>query len=343
MFFMNTPRKPTQADIARLAGLTRVTVNRALTNNPDVAPETRRRVREIADRIGYRPHIGARAMREGRYGSVSLVVGATFNIAYLPPSMLTGVQQGAAQNDYKLSVDVLDYDAPPDDNQVADILRVMATDGLVIDDFNRLPNVFGTLLKRHNIPAVWLNRYEKTDCVCPDDIQGAAWATSDVLKRGHTRVAYANIGMSGHFSMAHRWMGYSDTMTDAGLKPVRLQLGHEQDEIDAQFIELMHHRDAPTAFVTYEGKEAEALYIAACKNNISVPRDLSIVALSAGGVICGCTRITTYAIPFKEVGSAGVDMLMKKIANPVQTFPLEVYPYSFLSSGNTLVPPPQAS
>lgn len=48
-------RRPTQKDVARKAGVTQAAVSLALSNHPSIAPETRRKIRKIADAMGYKP------------------------------------------------------------------------------------------------------------------------------------------------------------------------------------------------------------------------------------------------------------------------------------------------
>lgn len=56
------------------------------------------RVREIAGRVWYRPHVQARAIREGRYGCITLAAPSAFHVTYLPGSMLRGVYRGSKED-----------------------------------------------------------------------------------------------------------------------------------------------------------------------------------------------------------------------------------------------------
>ncbi|MFJ4499781.1 LacI family DNA-binding transcriptional regulator [Streptomyces sp. NPDC088864] len=68
---------PTSADVARLAGVSRATVSYVLNNNTQVriSDQTRRRVREAADELGYVPHAAARTLRAGHSRMVLLPTG----------------------------------------------------------------------------------------------------------------------------------------------------------------------------------------------------------------------------------------------------------------------------
>lgn len=66
-------RRPTLKTIARLCGLGVPTVSRALNDSPEIAVETRRRIRQIADEIGYVPDPAGQRLRTGRTQVISLV------------------------------------------------------------------------------------------------------------------------------------------------------------------------------------------------------------------------------------------------------------------------------
>src|SRR4249919_791376 len=61
-------------DVARAAGVSITTVSHALNDKPGVSEGTRRRVREVADQLGYRPDPRGRHLASGRTGLVALTV-----------------------------------------------------------------------------------------------------------------------------------------------------------------------------------------------------------------------------------------------------------------------------
>ena len=63
-------RRPTIADIARRAGVTKAAVSFALNNQPGVSQSTRERILEIAREIGWQPNSAARALSDGDRKSV---------------------------------------------------------------------------------------------------------------------------------------------------------------------------------------------------------------------------------------------------------------------------------
>ncbi len=334
--------RPTQDDVARLAGITRVTVNRALVDHPAVSAATKARVREIAERIGYRTHMGARAIREGRYGCITLAVGNAFHATYLPSTMLTGVYAGAAQHGYKLSLNILSYQAATDgtdDQHIEDVLSAFATDGLVIDHSSTLPPPLYPLVQRHRIPAIWLNHRDNVDCVAPDDAHGAAWATRTLLEHGHTRIAFIAPERDAHHSVTYRWLGFNEAMQAAGCAPQRIALPAGAAHAQRHLAGLLRRPGAPTAFLAYERHEAEVLLLALTACKLCIPRDRSLAVISSQHLLCGGIDITTFVIPFDSAGHRCVDLLVQKIADPAQSFPLTLEPYQHASPITSIARP----
>ena len=67
-------KRPTISDIAKAAGVSTGAVSYALNNRPGVSEPTRRRIMDIADRLGWVPSSAARSLSDGRANAIGLVV-----------------------------------------------------------------------------------------------------------------------------------------------------------------------------------------------------------------------------------------------------------------------------
>ena len=88
----------TSRDVARLAGVSQMTVSRVLQDNGKVAPQTRERVLAAMREAGYRPHAAARTMRTRRTATVGVVVADITNPVYF--GMIRGAERTAAHAGY---------------------------------------------------------------------------------------------------------------------------------------------------------------------------------------------------------------------------------------------------
>ena len=119
---------PTMADLARLAGLSKITVSRALGDSPLVNPETRERIRELAQKHGYKFNISARNLRLRHSHTVAVIVemkpssDRTMFDPY-PLGLLGGISQELTAAGYSVLLTT---------RQGAAAAAVQAADGLIL-------------------------------------------------------------------------------------------------------------------------------------------------------------------------------------------------------------------
>src|SRR4051812_34040610 len=98
-------RRPTIADVARLAGVSSAAVSFAVNDRPGVSPETRERILEAARELGWRPSASARALTEARTRAIGLVLARDPELLELDAffvRFLSGIERTLAAADYAL-------------------------------------------------------------------------------------------------------------------------------------------------------------------------------------------------------------------------------------------------
>lgn len=338
----------TLKQIADESRLSLMTVSCVLNGKGDLfRAETCAKVRQTADRLGYRRNSLAKAMRQGRFNSVALVLSDTFYKSALSQDYLSGIQAVLQQRDQHLIIAQLPDEKLIDDSFLPKILRESMSDGLLIHYVQDIPRQMVELLERHHVPAVWTNLRRETDCVHPDDRGASRMVTEHLLALGHRRIAYVdgthvfdpNHARQDHYSAADRYQGYCQAMQQAGRQPQLLsdrvnQPAWRQAE---RMKEWLAAADRPTALVTYGSREAAAAVLAAAWLGLWVPKDLSIVTFMSSPLDVG-RPITTALIPEREVGSQATRMLLEKIAEPAQLFPARAVEFT-MSAAVSSVPP----
>jgi LacI family transcriptional regulator len=96
--------KPTLKTISRLSGLAVPTVSRALNDAPDIGAETKKRIRRIADEIGYVPNRAGVRLRTGRTNVISLVISTEHDIMNQTARLLTAIAGKLRGTRYHLNV-----------------------------------------------------------------------------------------------------------------------------------------------------------------------------------------------------------------------------------------------
>ncbi|WP_218975251.1 LacI family DNA-binding transcriptional regulator [Miniimonas arenae] len=209
----------TMSDVARVAGVSVMTVSNVVNGRPRVSAETRLRVLEVVADLGYEVNLTAKRLRAGRTGTVALVV-PRFDHPYFgelagrfatllgEKGLHLAVEQSGASREGELSAvshaRLHMYDGV--------ILSVV---GLHYDDVDRL---------RTDLPIVLLGEQvvpERFDHVMMANVEGARLATAHLLERGSRRVAMAGGTPSGPSTGASelRSEGWRAAHRDAGLEP----------------------------------------------------------------------------------------------------------------------------
>lgn len=328
--------------IAEELGLHVRTVQRALAGQVrDTRPTVlarARRIRELGEKLGYRPNAAARATATGRFQAVSLVV--KVDQVFLPTSLIEGAARELAAHDLNLVLTELPAQRLVSQGFVPKILRELSVDGLLIGHVPPARDQVWRLLQEHTIPTVWINDKLQADCVFPDDLRAGQEATRQLIELGHRQITYVTIDPprteEKHFSHRDRQAGYGKAMRQAKLpadvlaieSPYNSLLGGADDpRIDA-FRTLLRRADRPTAVVAYETTAAGPLLAAALSLGLRLPQDLSVVTFHASAVTEFALPLRCWRIPMGEVAVQAVQMLMDKINGQVEAKPPRAVPYS---------------
>lgn len=274
----------TLKDIADQLGLSPATVSRALNDFPEVSEKTRKRVREMAEQMGYRANRSAQRLVTGRSGMVGMIVKTSVDLradqTFL--EILVGLSAALAARDTDL---VLAVDQGRD--PVKAYRRMLDRD--LLDGFilnAPAPNdprvVF---LRERGIPFVVHGR-DRLDADYPfftiDNFALAAESVQLLTALGHKRIAYLN-GAEGYSYATRRRDGFLAAMAEAGLPVVEGALTHDTPSEAAGYRQalalLAGQRGAPpTAIICSSMLLAEGVMHAVRDRGLSVPRDVSIMA-----------------------------------------------------------------
>jgi LacI family transcriptional regulator len=212
---------PTLAEVARLAGVSIGTASKALSGRGQLRPETRRRVREAAAVLGFRPNPYARGPASGRTYTVGLVTDDRFGRFSIPVMLGAEDALGAGQM-AMLFCDT--RDDPIRERHYVSMLVGRRVDGLIVT--GRVTDVRPPLDVPAPIPVVYAmvrSANPDDDCVSYDDEGGGRLAVEHLLAMGRRVIAHVT-GPRHHHSASARLLGWERALADAGLAPVRPDL-----------------------------------------------------------------------------------------------------------------------
>lgn len=305
------------------------------------------KIRAVAKELGYRPHAGARAMAQGAFNCIGLLLSTGRYRSSLPNSLLDGIEGALAQQDKHLLVARLPDERLTDDRFVPKALRELMCDGLLINYHAAIPQRMIDLIEQYELPSIWINVDRDSDSVRPDDAGAGREATERLLGAGHRNIVYldANWDRSEaagtlHYSRRARFDGHCAALREAGLSAHRLADRNEGPACYQQRLHaLLTAPQAPTAVVCYSGDEITLLREVAYGLGLQLPRQLStIVFQSEGSIHSSLCRDSAMVVPESKMGQTAVNLLMQRIAAPQQHVAAHMESFTFLDRG-TIAPP----
>jgi LacI family transcriptional regulator len=324
--------------------------------NKEVWPSAIRRaqeIRELAKRLGYLPNGSARAMRQGRFNCITLLLSANQGRSYLPDGLFNHIHDALHSQGMRLVVSKLADQKLTNEKLVPAILRELSCDGLLINYTDHIPKEMLKLIGRYQIPSIWINTRLPADCVHYDEFGGGMALTERLLRLGHRRIAYLDfVPLDGrdiiHYSRVDRYEGYAQAMRSAGLQPTaREQFAGvpQRDRLTATQA-MLGSPDRPTALISYDAFD-RMLYAAALAG-LRVPEEVSLASFGPAPVLTDPTNVgetfiglrpTLARVPAEKAGEQAVRMLLEKIADPEKKLPPCVVPLE-LDAGDTSGPAP---
>jgi len=235
-----TQRRPTSFDIAALAGVSQPTVSRALSGNPAVSEETRRRVLEAAEQLHYKVDKNASGLRRQRAKTLALLFfeegpeTAVLNPFYL--SLVGPMVRRCSEHGYDLLISIQqlssDWHVDYEDSRKADGIILLG-----YGDYLEYRPKLEQLVDRGAHFVRWGTGGEGQlgMTVSSDNERGGFEATTHLLQQGRRKIAFVGTAGPGFPEVQERYRGYSRALRAAGIAPdERLQVDAAPDEADGR-------------------------------------------------------------------------------------------------------------
>jgi DNA-binding LacI/PurR family transcriptional regulator len=310
-------RPPALRDVAQAAGVSHQTVSRVINAHPSVAPETRQRVQQVIDELGYRPNNAARSLVTSRTYVIGVVVMST-NL-FGPSRTLLGVEGAARQRGFWVSFASVTGN---DEKQAADAVKHFTSQGVdgVIVIAHTEPTLRGALFMSEAFPMVLVTSGFTIDKpvsrIDTNQVAGSLAARDHLIGLGHRRIAHI-AGTDVHVHARQRQAVWRDSLEQAGLEPGPVLKGDWSAASGyAAGQELLQtHRDATAVFVSNDTM-ALGLLRAIHDAGLDCPRDMSVVGFDdSPGVDQSIPPLTTVHQDTDELGAAAVDLLVETISS----------------------------
>lgn len=299
--------------MSRAAGVSVATVSNVL-NAPDrVAEETRRRVTEAIDQLGYRPNRAARSLPQGR----------SFTIGYCIPdgkerfaldTFLHQLTERASDSDMDILL-FTPHRGQSEADSYREIVRRGAVDGFIVSstvhDDERVQ-----VLVDAAIPVVSFGRTDLADLHSWVDVDGRAGtraAVEHLVEQGHQRLSLV-AWPEGSISGDERAAGFVEGLAEAGLEVdpghvIRVENDVESGrEAAARLLDL---DPAPTAIVAVQDVLAAGVVAELNARGIRGGKDVAVTGFDdSPPAIYSTPSITSVRQPIEAIGRRVVEFLM---------------------------------
>jgi len=182
----------TIADIAKAAGVSRATVSLALNDKPGVAPETRKRIKEIAKKLNYKPNAFAKGLVLQRTETLGVIVPDISSPFYA--ELVRGVEQEASARGYHLILCTTAGKLSKEELYLR-LLEERRIDGMILMT-PRGDEEFISQIQKRGFPLVVVDRdiqaADEVVEVIVDNLHGALTATEHLIKLGYRRIGFIN-------------------------------------------------------------------------------------------------------------------------------------------------------
>jgi DNA-binding LacI/PurR family transcriptional regulator len=317
-------RRPTSADVAARAGVSRTTVSFVLNGRTDVQipAGTWRKVEEAARELGYHPNSPARQLAGGQSLTLGFVLRQSAEQVAadaLLSETLWGLASAARSGGYRVLVEPL----APGDGTYADLLRSQRVDGLVVSG-PRTDDDELTELVREGFPVVLQGSRPDLDApsIDVDNAAGACGAVSHLVEAGHRVIACVTNAPLAYTAATERVAGYRRALAEAGIAPdPRLVVEGSFDAASGHTaMATLLQRLVPSAVFVASDVVAFGVLRALRDAKLRVPEDVSVVGFDDIALAEHFDPpLTTVRLPAHALGAAAGRALMDRVAGrPVE-------------------------
>ena len=335
--------RPTIADVAREAGVSKGLVSFALNDRPGVSESTRTRILSVADDLGWRPSTRARSLSTSRAYAVGLVIARDPDIISgdpFFPAFIAGVESALAPVGQALVLSMVGDELAEEDSyrQLVEHDRV---DGVILSDL-RAGDTRADLVAGLGLRAVTLGRPDSASrfpAVTIDDAPGIYAAVAHLAALGHRRIAHVG-GPTRMLHGSRRRDSFQAAMGDHLLDPSLVVATDFTASDGARATSaLLQASDRPTAIVYANDPMAIAGLGVAQRLGLVVPDDLSITGFDGSEVGAylhpALTTVTTSA---REWGRAATQALLR-LVDGADVADIDLEPARLIIRDSTAPPP----
>ena len=302
----------TLSDVAQAAGVSPITVSRALRGERAVAPDLVERVQAAARMLGYVPDPAARALASQRSTHVTVLLPMLSNALFV--DVFEAVQRSLRPAGYQTLMGVTHYNLDEEELLLREQL-LQRPAGLLVTGLART-DAARALIAQSRVPCVHLMEMSQAPGVYSvgfSQLEAGAEMTRHLLARGRRRIAFAAAQLDAR--TLQRLEGWRREMGAAGLHDAALEWldpAPSSMALGAQmFAQIMREQPDVDAIFFCNDDLAQGALLAALRLSIAVPAQVAVAGFNdLTGSDQMLPTLTTVRTPRAEIGTAAARMLL---------------------------------
>lgn len=311
-----TSKKVTIRDIANYLDVSVTTVSFALNDKGDISEETRNRIKEAANNMGYRPDHLARSLVTGVTHTVGVIIPDVSNqffaetVRYLQTELASQGYDMILCNSEELMQNDLKYIDLLSSRQVDGLIMTLSAQSMEKENQARIQMA----LNRAGVPYVFLDRCYREDMpvVAIDNLDSGYTVAKHLINHGHTNIGLITGPMCLNSSF-NRLDGFVKAMQECGIALPEENVVHLSYTMDAgrQGAQQLIERGV-TAIFAFNDLQAYGVLSYMNECGLSVPENVSLVGFDDvfySSILK--TKLTTVRQPIKALATETCKMIIK--------------------------------
>jgi LacI family transcriptional regulator len=308
---------PTLSDVARVAGVSPITVSRLMNDGSKVRPDTARKIRSAVARLGYEPNEAARILKGQPAKVLGLVVPDLADSFY--GTCAQAVHEVARDRSYmtvvvgcggRADIELLEIEMM--------VRRRMA--GLLLIPTGTDKKPF-KMIRDAKIPMVCFDRSLpglEVDAVVVNNRDSSRDAVNHLIEHGHKNIVCLG-NQSAIYPIRLRIQGYEDAMREAGLSTVIVDRADTVEEVDLALVRLMQQKRRPSAIFSVNNVATLEVLQVAARRGYLIPDQLALIGFDDFQMATLLKpSITVVSQPVKEMSRRAAHILLDQLTTSVE-------------------------
>jgi DNA-binding LacI/PurR family transcriptional regulator len=310
---------PTIRDVAKAAGVSIATVSRILNDKPDVSVETRQKVLQTVEEIGYAKRTQWQQITSGKSRVISLHYPRKAAVQnQVSHDFIIGASAACEKQGYSLHIITQSLN----EQKLLDLYRTSQSDGVILMEI-RIEDWRVELLRQHQLPFVMIGHCEDNEGVSFIDLDfetAVIVAFDHLISLGHRQIGYMPIavdpGRERYAPTVRAAAGYQKVRQKYGLTQHLIDTGSDHTSIKNATIKLFDQNPQITAIVSLSDITVTGIFDAIHSKGLRIPVDISFVGLTNDqGAQMTMPFPTTIQFPSWQIGYEAGNVLIDKLEN----------------------------